>query len=111
MPSPHHGSARPARSACCNTASRHERSILDTFQISDHSAGMPTANDDSVRRLRAAGLRITTPRLEVLRTLSEGPSHLDADRIAAAVRARTGGISAQTVYNVLASLIAAGLVR
>src|SRR5581483_9436137 len=72
---------------------------------------MPTANDDSVRRLRAAGLRITTPRLEVLRTLSEGPSHLDADRIAAAVRARTGGISAQTVYNVLASLIAAGLVR
>jgi len=75
------------------------------------SAGMPSENDDAVQRLRAAGLRITTPRLEILRTLTEGPSHTDADRIAAAVRARTGSISAQTVYNVLASLLAAGLVR
>ncbi len=72
---------------------------------------MPSANDDPVQRLRAAGLRITTPRLEVLRALTQGPSHIGADRIAAAVRARTGSISAQTVYNVVASLIAAGLVR
>jgi Fe2+ or Zn2+ uptake regulation protein len=72
---------------------------------------MASPNDDPAQRLRAAGLRITTPRLEILRTLAEGPAHLDADRIAAAVRARTGSISAQTVYNVLASLMAAGLVR
>ena len=75
------------------------------------SAGMPSANDILAQRLRAARLRITTPRLEVLRALTEGPSHIDADRLAAAVRARTGGISAQTVYNVLASLMAVGWVR
>lgn len=72
---------------------------------------MVSATDEPVQRLRAAGLRITTPRLEVLRALADGPSHIDADRIAAAVRARTGNISAQTVYNVLAALMAAGLVR
>jgi Fe2+ or Zn2+ uptake regulation protein len=75
------------------------------------STGMSTANVDLIQRLRAAGLYITTPRLEILRVLTEGPSHIDADRIAVAVRARTGRMSAQTVYNVLASLVAARLVR
>ncbi len=79
--------------------------------MTDDSADVTSRDDDSIQRLRAAGLRITTPRLEVLRALSEGPSHIGADRIAAAVRARTGSISAQTVYNVLASLMTAGLVR
>jgi Fur family ferric uptake transcriptional regulator len=60
--------------------------------------------------LRAAGLRVTTPRLAVLHVV-RGGDHLSVDAIAAAVRMRVGGVSKQAVYDVLAALGKAGLVR
>jgi Fur family ferric uptake transcriptional regulator len=72
---------------------------------------MATARQDVVRLLRGAGLRVTAPRLAVLLAIEDCPSHADAETIAAAVRDRIGDISAQTVYNVLRTFVAAGLIR
>ena len=60
--------------------------------------------------LRGVGMRVTGPRLAVLRALSEHP-HTDADTVARAVRDRIGSVSTQAVYDVLRALTAAGLVR
>lgn len=60
--------------------------------------------------LRAAGLRVTGPRLAVLAVLAES-SHLPADAVTAGVRHRLGSVSAQAVYDVLRALTAAGLIR
>ncbi|MDQ3675788.1 MAG: transcriptional repressor [Actinomycetota bacterium] len=62
------------------------------------------------RRLRDAGLRVTTPRLAVLAAVREG-SHATVDEIAAAARARAGSVSTQAVYDVLRALAQAGLAR
>ena len=59
-------------------------------------------------RLRAAGLRVTAPRLAVLEALLEG-GHLSADQVATAVRDRLGTVSTQAVYDVLHALVGSGL--
>jgi Fur family ferric uptake transcriptional regulator len=61
-------------------------------------------------RLRAAGLRVTAPRLAVLDAIPPG-AHLDAETVAAEVRRRLGRVSTQAVYDVLHALTAAGLLR
>jgi Fur family transcriptional regulator, stress-responsive regulator len=60
--------------------------------------------------LRAAGLRVTAPRLAVLEVLAETP-HADADTVATAARARLGALSTQAVYDGLGALTRAGLLR
>ncbi|MHB8246326.1 MAG: Fur family transcriptional regulator [Acidimicrobiales bacterium] len=65
---------------------------------------------DFTQALRESGLRVTAPRLAVLGVLSSEP-HSDADAIKRLVRERLGSISPQAVYNVLAALVDAGLVR
>ncbi len=60
--------------------------------------------------LRAAGLRVTRPRIAVLDVLVEHP-HATADLIANEVRAKLGAVSKQAVYDVLAACTDAGLVR
>lgn len=60
--------------------------------------------------LQEAGLRITGPRVSVLRTLSLRP-HAAADAIAAAVRSDLGAVSTQAVYDVLRVCSEAGIVR
>lgn len=60
--------------------------------------------------LRARGLRVTRPRLAVLEVLEEG-GHLHVDEIARRVRQRVDSVSTQAVYDVLAALSRAGLVR
>lgn len=60
--------------------------------------------------IRSAGLKVTAPRLAVLRTLTENP-HASADQVFAAVRADLPGTSVQAVYGVLGAFGAAGLVR
>jgi Fe2+ or Zn2+ uptake regulation protein len=67
---------------------------------------VPTAED----RLRAAGLRVTAPRLAVLAVLSEG-GHFGVDEIADRVRTRLGSVSTQAVYDVLSALTLSGLAR
>jgi len=60
--------------------------------------------------LRAAGLRVTRPRLAVLEAVRTQP-HLDTQSLIAAARARLGSVSHQAVYDVLRALVSAGLVR
>jgi Fur family ferric uptake transcriptional regulator len=60
--------------------------------------------------LRAAGLRVTQQRVAVLDAVRRLP-HADTDSVINAVRAETGEISHQAVYDVLRALTDAGLVR
>jgi len=60
--------------------------------------------------LRGADLRVTRPRLAVLEAVQDHP-HADTDSIFAAVRALLPEVSRQAVYDVLAALSRAGLVR
>jgi len=71
---------------------------------------VPARSVDLVALLRDAGLRVTASRVAVLSEVSEG-KHVTADQIASGVRERVGTISTQAVYDVLAALSRAGLVR
>ncbi len=66
------------------------------------------------RRLRAAGIRVTRPRLAVLavleRTRREG-AHLLAAEVEERVAEILGRVSTQTVYDCLAVLVEGGLAR
>jgi Fur family transcriptional regulator, stress-responsive regulator len=73
----------------------------------EQAAGRP---DDAAALLRAAGLRVTRPRLAVLEALSDQP-HADADHVARSVRVALGSVSTQGVYDVLHALAENGLVR
>ncbi|MBF0672562.1 MAG: transcriptional repressor [Salinibacterium sp.] len=61
-------------------------------------------------RIRDAGLKVTEPRLAVMRALESRP-HADADTVFGAVRGELPGTSIQAVYGVLAALATAGLLR
>ncbi|MGY1633704.1 Fur family transcriptional regulator [Geodermatophilus sp. SYSU D01186] len=65
---------------------------------------------DLERTLRAAGLRVTRPRLAVLDAVHAQP-HLDTKSLITAARARLGAVSHQAVYDVLQALVGTGLVR
>lgn len=60
--------------------------------------------------IRGAGLKVTAPRLAVMRALADAP-HASADRIFGAVRLELPNTSLQAVYGVLTAFVAAGLVR
>lgn len=60
--------------------------------------------------IRGAGLKVTEPRLAVLRALEVKP-HADADTIYGIVRQDLASTSLQAVYGVLAALTTAGLLR
>jgi Fe2+ or Zn2+ uptake regulation protein len=64
----------------------------------------------AVGLLRAAGLRVTATRTAVLMVLAERP-HAAAEEVLVDVRRRIGSASTQAVYNVLAALSAAEVVR
>src|SRR4051794_1067739 len=63
-----------------------------------------------VRALRDAGLRVTGPRVAVLKALHAHP-HGDTDTLADAARTELGAVSTQAVYDVLRALTDAHLVR
>jgi Fur family ferric uptake transcriptional regulator len=60
--------------------------------------------------LRAADMRVTAPRVAVLSALRAG-QHVTADQVAMRIRDRVGPISTQAVYDVLAALTRAALLR
>ncbi len=60
--------------------------------------------------LRGAGLRVTTPRVAVLKVLAAHP-HSTADGITTYVRDALGSVSTQAVYDVLRACVGAGLIR
>lgn len=82
-------------------------------QRSPAPGAVPGPDPAPTARLRSVGLRVTAPRVAVLTELSDvgQHQHLDADTIAALVRARLGTVSTQSIYNVLAALTRTGLVR
>ncbi|GAA5074768.1 Fur family ferric uptake transcriptional regulator [Thermocatellispora tengchongensis] len=63
-----------------------------------------------VDRLRAAGLRVTAARLAIMKTVREG-DHLEVEAVHRRVRERVGHVSLQAVYDALAALHKAGLLR
>ncbi|MBJ8346079.1 Fur family transcriptional regulator [Antrihabitans sp. YC2-6] len=71
---------------------------------------MQADGEDRRAQLRAAGLRVTTPRVAVLNAVAAQP-HSDADRVAATVREELGSVSTQAVYDVLRAGVGAGLLR
>jgi Fe2+ or Zn2+ uptake regulation protein len=68
------------------------------------------ATTDLEQRLRGAALRVTRPRVAVLRAVHALP-HADTDAIIGAARRDLGDVSHQAVYDVLRALTASGLVR
>jgi Fur family ferric uptake transcriptional regulator len=60
--------------------------------------------------LRDAALRVTRPRVAVLEQVCRHP-HSDADTITRAVREDLGKVSTQAIYDVLAALTHAGILR
>jgi Fur family transcriptional regulator, stress-responsive regulator len=68
------------------------------------------ATSDFQRELREAALRVTRPRLAVLRAVHAHP-HADTDAIIGAVRGDLVEVSHQAVYDVLRALTTAGLLR
>jgi len=77
--------------------------------VLDSGAGL-LSPEDAETALRSAGLRVTAPRLATLTVIAENP-HADAETLAQGVRDRLGAVSRQAVYDVLAALTEAGLVR
>lgn len=66
---------------------------------------------DPAARLRAAGLRVTRPRLMVLEALGDHP-HVSADHLRSLLdETEDHAVSRQAVYDVLHALTDAGLVR
>lgn len=65
---------------------------------------------DARTMLRAAGLRVTSPRIAVLDALRAYP-HATADTLAGHARRALGAVSTQAVYDVLGVCTQAGLVR
>jgi Fur family transcriptional regulator, stress-responsive regulator len=72
------------------------------------TAAMPTPTTATV--LREHGLRVTAIRLAVLDAVERAP-HADADAIRTLVRETLGTASVQAVYDGLAALTGAGLLR
>lgn len=65
---------------------------------------------DAIELLRGADLRVTRPRLSVLAAVRAHP-HADTDALFGAVRRTLPDVSRQAVYDVLAALTTAGLIR
>ena len=67
-------------------------------------------SEDVATALRAAGLRVTAPRLGVYAAVAAHP-HCDAETVRAAVRSQLGRVSTQGVYDALRVLTEQGLLR
>ena len=65
----------------------------------------------SERLLRRAGLRVTRPRLAILRVLLEAEDHPDAEAVLARARDLDEGVSQATVYRTVAALSEDGLLH
>ncbi len=78
--------------------------------MTEMSASRPFAA--LVDRLKAAGLRPTRQRLQLLRVLAEGGHrHLTAEQLASEAKAAGFGVALATVYNTLNQFTQAGLLR
>ena len=76
----------------------------------DHHDAEADHQPEFEQLLRAADLRVTRPRLAVLRAVGRHP-HADTGSVLAAVRTEEPTVSHQAVYDVLGVLSDSGLVR
>jgi Fur family transcriptional regulator, stress-responsive regulator len=84
---------------------------LDSIQNRGYTAAMSgTGPTEFEALLRRNGLQVTAQRVAVLRAVAERP-HGTADEVYRAVRAGTGPISRQAVYDALATFTDRGLLR
>jgi len=86
---------------------------MTTTDLSKETAGphLPAADAGLLAdSIHSAGLKVTAPRLAVLRALTDMP-HSNADALFSVVHTDLPGTSLQAVYGVLASFGTAGLVR
>ncbi|WP_407840333.1 Fur family transcriptional regulator [Streptomyces sp. DSM 116496] len=67
-----------------------------------------TGREAVIQRLRDVGLRVTGPRLEVLKVLAAG-GHMDVETITATARERLGTLTSQAVYEMLRHFLDTGL--
>ncbi|WP_136707516.1 Fur family transcriptional regulator [Agromyces sp. H66] len=74
------------------------------------NAAASHGHDPLAHTLRDVGLKVTGPRVAVLRALAEHP-HADADTVFRAVQGELPTTSLQAVYGVLGAFADAGLVR
>ncbi|WP_132994276.1 Fur family transcriptional regulator [Gordonia zhaorongruii] len=65
---------------------------------------------EHIAAIRAAGLRVTKPRLAVLEAVDQHP-HADTESILSDVRSALDGVSRQAVYDVLRALTESGIIR
>jgi len=72
---------------------------------------LPTRPEDLKDLLKRSGLKLTPQRLEILRAVTNSHSHPDAETIYKAVRKKIPGVSLDTVYRNLWTLIDHGLVN
>ena len=72
---------------------------------------MHEARPEIERKLRERGLRVTLPRVAVLEFLAGSCDHPTAEEVGAAVNRRVPTASRASIYNVLHSLRAAGLIE
>jgi Fe2+ or Zn2+ uptake regulation protein len=68
-------------------------------------------NENIIEDLRDAGVRASSARITIMRYLLEERNHPTADRIYTDVTDHLPGLSRTSVYNTLATLTGAGLVR
>jgi len=71
---------------------------------------MPYASERPAAQLLSANLRVTAIRMAVLDAVASMP-HVEVQRVVDSVSTRLGGVSRQSVYDTLATLASAGLVR
>src|SRR5690606_39454552 len=81
---------------------------LDSFKTGCQAGAMTTR--DLEHLLRETGLRVTRPRLAVLRAVHDHP-HADTESVIGAVRRDLPAVSHQAVYDSLNALTTAGVVR
>ncbi|MBY4574644.1 Fur family transcriptional regulator [Gordonia paraffinivorans] len=67
-------------------------------------------DDACAAQLRSAHLRVTRPRVAVMRAVHAHP-HADTDTVLRLTRHEVPDVSQQTVYDVLSALTSAGLIR
>ena len=79
-------------------------------RAADHHHAADHHTDDFTAVIRAAGLKVTAPRLAVLTGLADS-AHATAEQLFDIVSAGLPGTSLQAVYGVLNAFTSAGLVR
>ncbi len=72
---------------------------------------LPPAPMRHAEKLRAAGLKVTGPRLAILGLLEHDRSHPGAEDVLGALRGRHPSLSLSTVYKTLEAFVRAGLCR